>query len=86
MGQGYSATLPPGPSAIEAAELSDLTFEKALGGARFLRTVRARHQNGVVVAKVCMKANPNVSFKQFSRLLRQERKTLQGVPLSLIHI
>ncbi|KAF2164983.1 hypothetical protein M409DRAFT_24884 [Zasmidium cellare ATCC 36951] len=81
MGQGYSSiALPAGPSAIETAELTDLTFERPLGGARFLRTVRARHQNGVVVAKVAMKANASVSFKQYAKALRQERQNLRDIP------
>ncbi|KAK4540526.1 hypothetical protein LTR36_009164 [Oleoguttula mirabilis] len=80
MGQGYSTALPPGSSAVELAELSDLTFEKPLGGARFLRTVRARHQHGIVVAKVCLKANPGVSFKKYGHALRQEREALRDVP------
>ncbi|KAK5130649.1 hypothetical protein LTR08_001859 [Meristemomyces frigidus] len=80
MGQGYSTSLPPGSSALEAAELSDLTFEKSLGGARFLRTVRARSQHGIVVAKVCMKANSGVSFKKYARALRREREALRDVP------
>lgn len=81
MGQGYSSiTLPSGPSAIETAELSDLSFEKPLGGARFLRTVRARHHNGVVVAKVCTKSNSNVSFRKEARLLKEERQRLRGIP------
>ncbi|KXL45164.1 hypothetical protein M433DRAFT_83 [Acidomyces richmondensis BFW] len=85
MGQGYSTSLPAGPSAIEAAELSDLTFERSLGGARFLRTVRARHQHGIVVAKVCMKANSSVSFKQYARALKQERQALKDVPNVLVY-
>ncbi|KAH9807814.1 WD40 repeat protein [Teratosphaeria destructans] len=80
MGQGYSTTLPPGPSAIETAEFSDLDFEKSLGGARFLRTMRARHQHGIVVAKVCMKANPGISFKKYAKALRDERQALKDVP------
>ena len=80
MGQGYSTALPAGPGALEAAELSDLTHEKPLGGARFLRTIRARHQHGVVVAKVCMKANPGISFKQYARALKQERHALRDIP------
>ncbi|EMC91545.1 hypothetical protein BAUCODRAFT_78849 [Baudoinia panamericana UAMH 10762] len=80
MGQGYSTTLPTGPNALESAESPDLIFEKPLGGTRFLRTVRARHQAGVVVAKVCVKANPNISFKQYARALRQERQALADIP------
>ena len=81
MGQGYSLnTLPAGPSAIETSELSDLTFEKPLGGARFLRTVRARHQHGIVVVKVCAKNNSGVSFKQYARDLKAQRQRLKDVP------
>lgn len=81
MGQGHSlATLPAGPSAIETPELSDLTFEKALGGPRFLRTVRAQHKSGIVVAKVCMKSSAKVSFNKEAAILRKERRTLGDVP------
>lgn len=81
MGQGYSlTTLPAGPSAIETPELADLTFEKALGGPRFLRTVRARHKSGIVVAKVCMKSSAKVSFSKYATALRKERHMLENVP------
>ncbi|KAI5363352.1 Putative serine/threonine-protein kinase Vps15 [Septoria linicola] len=81
MGQGNSSiTLPAGPSTIETSELSDLTYEKSLGGARFLRSVRARHLNGVVVAKVCTKIDPKVSFQKYAQALKQERKLLRDIP------
>lgn len=73
MGQGYSTALPLGPSAIETTELSDITYERALGGARFLRTVRCRHHDGVLLAKTIPKANPTVSFKSEARALKSER-------------
>ncbi|KJX97752.1 hypothetical protein TI39_contig464g00002 [Zymoseptoria brevis] len=47
-----------GPSAIETSELAHLTYKQTLGGARFLRTVRAKHSSGVVVAKVII--NPRL--------------------------
>jgi len=81
MGQAYSmSALAAGPNAIETTELSDLTFEKPLGGARFLRTLRARHQQGLVVVKLCAKNNPSVSFKQYAKLLKAERSKLVDVP------
>ena len=81
MGQGYSInTLSVGPSAIETTELSDLTFEKSLGGGRFLRTVRARHQHGIVVVKVASKPNPGVSLKKYRTALLAERTALRSVP------
>ena len=79
MGQGFSNPLPAGSSATEAAEFADCTFEKPLGGGRFLRTTRARHQHGIVVAKVCLKSSPSVSFKKYATALRQERQALLGV-------
>lgn len=81
MGQSYSqATLPAGPTAIETPELADVTFEKPHAGVRFLRTVRARHQNGVVLVKVCMKSSLNVSFREYIRRLKDERSRLSDIP------
>jgi phosphoinositide-3-kinase regulatory subunit 4 len=80
MGQGYSLnTLPTGTNALETTELSDLTFEKPLGGARFLRSFRARHQHGIVVVKVCGKNSTSVSFKRYGRLLKEQRHLLKGI-------
>lgn len=56
MGQGYSlTTLSAGAAGIDVPELADLTYEKSLGNARFMKTIRARHKDGLVVAKVVMK-------------------------------
>ena len=80
MGQGYSLnTFPTAPNTLETTELSDLTFEKPLGGARFLRSFRARHQHGIVVVKVCGKNNTSVSFKRYARLLKDQRHLLKGI-------
>lgn len=70
---------------IETPELSDLTYEKSLGGARFLRTIRVRHKHGVVVAKVCGKPGPKISFKAYSDALRRERQALADVPNALTY-
>lgn len=80
MGQGNSSIALPAPSAIETSELSDLTFEKPLGGGRYLRTVRARHHDGIVVAKVCTKKGPDVSFQHYVKALKQERRLLKDIP------
>lgn len=79
MGQGYSTSLPPGPSAIETTELSDITFERPLGGARFLRTVRCRHHDGVVVVKTASKPNPTTSWKPYARALKAERARIADI-------
>lgn len=73
MGQNYSTSLPAGPSTIETTELSDLTFERPLGGARLLRSVRCRHQDGVVVVKTYAKQSPTFPLKRYARALKLER-------------
>jgi phosphoinositide-3-kinase regulatory subunit 4 len=62
MGQGFSATtLSAGSAGIDAPELSDLTYEKSLGNARFMKCIRARQENGLVIAKVV--AKPYADFR-----------------------
>lgn len=80
MGQGYSQPLAAGPGAMEGTDISDLVIEKSLGGARFFRTLRARHQHGIVVVKLCLKSNPSISFREYGKALREERNRLSKVP------
>jgi phosphoinositide-3-kinase regulatory subunit 4 len=71
MGQGYSLTsLPAGSAGIDVAELSDLTFEKTLGSGRFMKSIRARHQDGVVFVKVAMKPYPSFKLDKYSKAVR----------------
>lgn len=63
MGQGYSlTTLSAGAAGIDVPELADLTYEKSLGDARFMKAIRARHRDGLVVAKVVMKPYASMDF------------------------
>lgn len=56
MGQGYSVTTPSAGSAgIDVPELGDLVYEKSLGSARFMKTIRARHHDGIALVKVLVK-------------------------------
>jgi phosphoinositide-3-kinase regulatory subunit 4 len=56
MGQGFSlTTLSAGSAGIDVPELSDLVYEKSMGTARFMKSIRARHQDGVVLVKVIVK-------------------------------
>ena len=69
MGQGYSlTTLSAGSAGIDVPELSDLAYEKNLGDARFMKAIRARHNDGIVVVKIVMK--PYASMK-LSRYVQQ---------------
>lgn len=70
MGQGYSlTTLSAGAAGIDVPELSDFTVEKSLGHARFMKCIRARHKDGLVVAKVVMKPFPAFKLDRHVRNL-----------------
>ncbi|KAK7526993.1 uncharacterized protein IWZ02DRAFT_445112 [Phyllosticta citriasiana] len=84
MGQGYSlTTLSAGAAGIDVPELADLTYEKSLGNARFMKTIRARHKDGLVVAKVVMKPYASMKLDQYVKALLNERRVLSEVPNAL---
>lgn len=71
MGQGFSLATPaPGVAGIDVPELSDLIYEKSIGAARFLKSVRARHHEGVVLVKVLVKPYPMSLQKYKADILR----------------
>jgi phosphoinositide-3-kinase regulatory subunit 4 len=71
MGQGFSLATPaPGVAGIDVAELSDLVYERSIGAARFLKSVRARHHEGVVLVKVLVKPYPMSLQKYKAEILR----------------
>ncbi|RDL39940.1 uncharacterized protein BP5553_04280 [Venustampulla echinocandica] len=85
MGQGFSLVALAGGSAnIDVPELSDLVYEKSMGNARFMKSIRARHQDGVVVVKVAVKPYP-MSLEKYRRGIIQERKALADVPNALAY-
>jgi phosphoinositide-3-kinase regulatory subunit 4 len=70
MGQGFSlTTLSAGAAGIDVPELADLQYEKNLGAARFMKTVRARHKDGLVVARVVMKPYANLNLDVYVKRL-----------------
>lgn len=74
MGQGYSlTTLSAGSASIDVPELSDLAYEKSLSNARFMKSVRARHKHGLVVAKVVMKPYPSFKLDQYVKAILREQ-------------
>ena len=84
MGQGYSLTsISAGAAALDSSELSDLTYERSLGNARFMKTIRARRDDGLVVAKLAMKPVQNESWDNFVKALSQERRILYDIPNAL---
>ncbi|KAI4107672.1 MAG: hypothetical protein LQ339_002578 [Xanthoria mediterranea] len=84
MGQGFSlTTLSSGSAGIDVPELADLAYEKALGQARLMKSIRARHQHGLVVVKLVMKPYPQLDLGKYVRALRRERNALSDVPNAL---
>lgn len=70
MGQGYSlTTLSAGSAGIDIPELSDLVYEKSMGGGRFMKSIRARQQNGLVFVKVIMKPYPSMKLEPYVRAI-----------------
>jgi phosphoinositide-3-kinase regulatory subunit 4 len=70
MGQGYSlTTLSVGSAGIDIPELSDLTYEKSMGGGRFMKSIRARQKNGLVVVKVIMKPYASMKLEPYVRAI-----------------
>lgn len=66
MGQGYSlTTLSTGSAGIDIPELADLIYEKSLGTARFMKSIRARHHNGLAFVKVIMKPYPSLKLDPY---------------------
>lgn len=74
MGQGFSlTTLSAGSAGIESPELADLTYEKSMGNARFMKSIRARHQDGVVVVKVFVKPY-TMSLEKYQRKIIRKKE------------
>ncbi|KAM0311405.1 hypothetical protein ACHAO8_007200 [Botrytis cinerea] len=83
MGQGFSlTTLSAGSAGIDVPELSDLVYEKSMGTARFMKSIRARSQDGVVLVKVVVKPYA-MDLKKYRKKIVRERKALADVPNAL---
>ncbi|GAA5934969.1 ubiquitin-binding serine/threonine protein kinase VPS15 [Sporobolomyces koalae] len=59
------------------AELGgEIVYDKSMGSARFLKTIRGRHRQGAVVVKLFTKLDHSLELKQFQRRLKIEREAL----------
>ncbi|KAK7749024.1 Serine/threonine-protein kinase [Cytospora paraplurivora] len=74
---------PAGAAGIDVPELADLIYEKAVGSARFMKSVRARHRDGVVLVKVFIKPYTPMSLDEYRQKLIFERKLLADIPNAL---
>ncbi|KAI0058381.1 ARM repeat-containing protein [Artomyces pyxidatus] len=77
---GYPLTRTAGALDSFVAELgSDIVYEKSLGSSRFLKTVRCRHRNGFLIAKIYIKPDPGMSLRKYQRRLKIEREALLDI-------
>ncbi|KAK4187109.1 Serine/threonine-protein kinase ppk19 [Podospora australis] len=80
MGQGFSlAAPPPGGAGIDVPELASLTYEKSIGSARFMKAIRARSSDGVVLVKILIKPYP-MSLEKYKKEIFRVRRALADVP------
>ncbi|KAK3352948.1 hypothetical protein B0T25DRAFT_196996 [Lasiosphaeria hispida] len=83
MGQGFSLTAPPpGAAGIDVPELADLVYEKSIGSARFMKSIRARHHEGVVLVKVLIKPY-QMPLEKYKQEILRESRALSDVPNAL---
>ncbi|KAH8594390.1 hypothetical protein B0O99DRAFT_687625 [Bisporella sp. PMI_857] len=85
MGQGLSlTTLSAGSAGIDVPQLADLVYERSMGTARFMKSIRARHQDGVVLVKVMVKPY-EMQLSKYQRKIIRERRLLADVPNALAY-
>lgn len=87
MGQNYSTAAADGNvrAGIDIPELQDLSYEKSLGTARFLKTIRARHAEGLVVVKLFVKPLATFPLDRYRRQLRRTSlRAISSLQLPLI--
>ncbi|OCH92765.1 hypothetical protein OBBRIDRAFT_886008 [Obba rivulosa] len=81
MGNVQSLTRTSGALDSFIADLGgDIVYERSLGSARFLKTVKCRHRNGYLVVKIFIKSDPGLSLRKYHRRLKVEREALADIP------
>ncbi|KAK2595944.1 Serine/threonine-protein kinase [Conoideocrella luteorostrata] len=84
MGQGFSLATPSAGSAgIDIPQLQDVQYERSIGNARFMKSIRGRHEHGVMLVKVLLKPYAEVNLDHYKRKLLKERKILADIPNAL---
>ncbi|KAJ3162439.1 Serine/threonine-protein kinase [Geranomyces michiganensis] len=83
MGNTVSSTTPRTATAgIDSyvSELSDVHYEKSLGSGHFMKTIRCKHRDGLVVVKIFIKPDTGISLRDHVNRLKAERDLLLEVP------
>ncbi|KAI5463101.1 hypothetical protein BGZ63DRAFT_353125 [Mariannaea sp. PMI_226] len=84
MGQGFSLATPSvGSAGIDTPELRDIHYEKSIGNGRFMKSIRGRHENGLVLVKVLVKPFAEVKLDAYKKQIIEQRKALANVPNAL---
>lgn len=76
-------TLSAASASIDTPELVDLVHEKTLASARFMKSVRARSQNGYVFVKAVMKPYASFEVQNYVKRITEERNNLADIPNAL---
>lgn len=70
MGQGFSLATPSAGSAgIDIPQLGDVQYERSIGNGRFMKSIRGRTDNGVVLVKVLVKPYTEVKLDEYKKKL-----------------
>ena len=73
MGQAVSApAISAGSAGINVRELEDLTYEKSLSSARFMKCIRARQRHGLVIIKIVMRPHEEFKLAPYAKAIRRE--------------
>ncbi|KAI9005053.1 hypothetical protein DFJ74DRAFT_403557 [Hyaloraphidium curvatum] len=67
------------------SELTDVQYERSLGGARLMKTIKCRHREGALVVKIFVKPSAGLPLGRYIEELRRERRALESVPNVLFH-
>lgn len=76
-------TLSAASASIDVPELADLVHEKTLASARFMKSIRARSQQGFVFVKAVMKPYSAFQVQEYVKQITEERNILADIPNAL---
>ncbi|TPX43846.1 hypothetical protein SeMB42_g04554 [Synchytrium endobioticum] len=84
MGNIISSATPPSTTTAGihsyVSEVPSVHYERSLGSARFLKTIRCRHPEGPIVVKIFVKPEVTVSLRQWVKELQNQRDILLDIP------
>ena len=76
-------TLSAASASIDVPELADLAHDRTLAPARFMKSIRARSQQGFVFVKAVVKPHPNFDLHKYVQRIKDERSVLADISNTL---